>query len=1052
MDFAHIPKAVLEDLGNSCHISPSSIEDVYSCTPIQLGLMADSLHDPGVYIYRDVFSLSRTIDIDQLCWAIDRVLSLNQILRTRIADSKELGLVQVVVNIDVAQKTRLLLGVSVPQYLRDDGQLLMGLGTPLWRSVVIGHRWIVTMHHAITDSSSGNAVAEDVARLYRGLQPGSHASFKAFTEHCNGIDACMAREFWCARFHGAPEVYPRHRTQSSGEAQTYKKQLQVDLESKNISAALLPAYLEAAWALTVHAYTRDTEIAFGVVYSGRTSAPQGLETTLGPTLTTIPIQVSFTRNLPIMDLLKTRAQQRRQLQAHPAMQYGLKGIRASSEAAHAASKFTTVLNMIFDQHSTLPGEGIFKFEYTDSASSPYSLMLILKLDSPQVTFEALYQTSIVSHKAMQRLATQFEHTLLWLIGAPSGTTIEALPTLNPEDRQQIFEWNSMSLPPVIDATLSDLFTEQAHIQPDAPAVNAKDGAFTFAELDYMSDFVAQGLVEEGISAEDAIPFVFEKSAWTIVAILATLKAGGTCVPIDPEHPIERKQQILKASAAKLVLTSASQYQQTIELFPNVLIVDDELRSGFRELGKAFPRRATPSHAAYILFTSGSTGLPKGVVLEHRSLVTSLTRLKERMGVGPRLRVLQFAAYIWDISLMEIFGSLLSGSCLCIPSEETRKSSLADFINADMINWMILTPTVLRTLTPAEIPNVRNIACAGEPVDPEAYIYWGKGRRFFNAWGPTEAAIANSVAELRVDSPYPETIGAAANCAIWIVDPSTLDLLPIGAAGEMLIQGPTVARGYLGQTSPSSFISPPSWAPTKGGRRSILRRFYRTGDLAKYNSDGSLCYLGRNDHQVKLRGQRFELGEVESVLTGSGLVRSVFVTIHEGTRSLSDDRTTSCTSSKRKQLVAIVALNSVNLPRDGVLEEVTGDHRHEASLDLQTLKDYAAARLPHFMMPSIWLLVQRMPQTATDKLDRTAIQCWMEEKHGLMQDGVPDSPRSAEVRAPATASEKVLQEAWASVLNISSERIGRQSSFVGLGGDSISVSGVQSQAGPRHIHR
>ncbi|KAM0716203.1 hypothetical protein Q7P37_007648 [Cladosporium fusiforme] len=1016
MDFAHIPGAILADLGSSCHVPPGSIEDVYSCTPIQLGLMAESLHDPGVYVYRDVFSLNSTVDTGRLCWAIDQVLSLNPILRTRIADNNKLGLVQVVVNHDITQKTQLLSDVSVSEYLLDDARQLMGLGTALWRSVVIGNQWVVTMHHAITDSSSGNAVADDVARLYRGQEPGTHAPFKAFTEHCNSIDACAAKEFWCSRFQNIPEIYPRDWGHSAGAARTYKKQLQPDLDGNNISTALLPAYLEAAWALTVHSYTRDMEMAFGVVYSGRTSAPQGLETTLGPTLTTIPIQVSLEPGMSVKDLLKSRAQQRRQLQAHPAMQYGLSRIRASSEAAHAASKFTTVLNMIFDQHPTPPGEGIFKFEYTDSASSPYTIMLILKLNSRGVYFEALYQADVVTPEAMQRLATQFEHSLNWLVRAPSGTTIEALPSLTSEDKKQIFEWNSISLPPIIEATLSDLFTKQARDLPDALAVHAGDGAFTFAELDYMSDLVAHGLAEEGLCPEDAVPFIFEKSAWTIVAILAIHKAGGTCIPIDPDHPAERKQHIFEVTAAKLVLTSTTQYQETMKLFPNVLVVDDELRSGSAKLGNTFIHRAAPNHAAYILFTSGSTGHPKGVILEHRSLATSLSKLKERMGMAPGLRVLQFAAYIWDISLMEIFGSLLSGSCLCIPSEETRKGDLAAFVNASRIDWMILTPTVLRTLTPAEIPGVRIIACAGESVDPRAYMHWGRGRRFFNAWGPTEAAVANSVAELQIESLYPETIGTAANCAIWIVDPSTLDLLPIGAVGEILLQGPTVARGYLGQTSASAFISAPGWAPTKGGRRSILRRFYRTGDLAKYNSDGSLCYLGRNDNQVKLRGQRFELGEVESVLTGSGLVRNVLVTIHETLRHKYAENDVCGTGGKTRQLVAVIALISSKLPSEGLLHDFVGVHRQDAGRMLQAVKDHAAAHLPHFMIPSNTAMDQGKSRPRRRRRSR--------------------SLETVELQAPVTANEKVLQQAWASVLDIPEGHIGRQSSFLELGGDSI----------------
>jgi amino acid adenylation domain-containing protein len=496
--------------------------------------------------------------------------------------------------------------------------------------------------------------------------------------------------------------------------------------------------------------------------------------------------------------------------------------------------------------------------------------------SDGILVEAMSDPAILCERQLRRILHQFEHTLQSLMEASFQTKLERLQLLNPHDRSEILQWND-TVPETVEKCVHELFSAQAREQPAAAAVEACDGSASYRELDEMSDRLAHELRRRGVSTGSPVAFIFEKSLWTIVAVLAIMKAGGACVPIDKSDPRARKAAIVSGANAKTVLTSSAEHANSVDLAPDVFAVSAASISGLPDITSPLNNgTSSPGDLAYIIFTSGSTGVPKGVMLEHRCLVSSLSSLAQRFGWQSGCRMLQFAAYVWDISMGEIFGALLFGGCLCIPSEEARESSLANFIESSKVNWAWLTPTVLRTMSPNDVPSLQSLLSIGEPVGAEASKSWGRALRLINGWGPCEASILSAVVELTPVSRYPESIGTPVGCAIWIVNPgNTNELAPIGAVGELLVEGPGVARGYLNDNvkTAASFVPPPPWAPS---RENKATHFYRTGDLAKYYPHGSICFVGRQDNQVKIRGQRFELGELESVLVSCGEVRDVLV--------------------------------------------------------------------------------------------------------------------------------------------------------------------------------
>lgn len=1021
-----LDETTLAEIAGACRVPANLIEDVYTCTPLQEGTMAESAVRPGASLFQFVLTLALSVDLDRFCIALRQVVSRNAILRTRIVDC-HCGLVQVVTS--EAHFTQRRSG-DVEKYLREDKARPPDLGMPLFRSAITGRKLVLTMHHAIMDHTSIAPFVRDVVAIYRGHVPDTHAPFKDFVAHCVGIDESAAKDFWAARFKGAPSIFPKVVPDHVALAtQTVTRKIVLSQVGAEVPLAHVPSFLEAAWALTAATYTRSESVAFGLVLSGRTPALAGAETTLGPTIAIVPVQVSVQPQTTVQSILKEVNTARQQLQKHAALHYGITRIRAVSEAARVASGFQTLLN-IRPSFSDPQEVAEVRYEYMQDPRRAFAFSLTCDLTGSGITLEAASDPAVVCESQLHRILAQFEHILTSLLDAPGETKLGSLQLLSPGDREEILRWND-SVPETVEMCIHDLFRARAREQPEAPAVEAADGCASYGELDQLSDRLAHELRRRGVSTGDSVAFVFEKSLWTPVAVLAIMKAGGACVPIDKSDPPARKAAIVSGANAKTVLTSVKEHTDSIDLAPDVVAISAESISRLPDLtGPPDHGTSSPGDLAYIIFTSGSTGVPKGVMLEHRCLASALGALSTKFSWQQGSRILQFAAHVWDISMGEMFGALLSGACLCIPSEKDRESSLAKFIESSRVNWAWLTPTVIRTLSPSDVPSLESLLSIGEPIDVGAAKIWGSNLRLINGWGPCEASILSAVAEITPDSAFPESIGTPLGCALWIVNVGkTSDLASIGAVGEVLVEGPGVARGYLNDEAKTaaSFIAPPTWAPARDGK---ARHFYRTGDLARYNPDGTIGFLGRQDNQVKVRGQRFELGELESVLASCGKVRDVFATTK--------------ISGGRTELVAVICLADARLPRGKELQELPDVHAETTSQHLRAIRDHVNSRLPTFMVPTIWLAVERMPRTASAKLNRSSVREWLKTKNLSSIRAALDARMTETLTPPATAKERLLQSVWSSVLAIPEQEIGRESSFFRLGGDSILAMQVASR--------
>lgn len=593
-----------------------------------------------------------------------------------------------------------------------------------------------------------------------------------------------------------------------------------------------------------------------------------------------------------------------------------------------------------------------------------------------------------------------------------------------KDLHQIKIFNDVYNSP-IDRCLHHVFKDRALLHPDRVAIHATDASQTYGELDALSSSLALKLMATGVGPDVLVPLYFKRSSMMVVSMIAVLKAGGGYVPLDPSQPKERLQYIINEIGAKLLLCSEG-YEDVCHSLGAPIVVSVNLLSlkSHKAALDTSNSAVRPNNIAYVMFTSGSTGQPKGVVLEHSAITTSLLANGPRHGFEEHLRVLQFEAYTSHVSVMEIFSTLLFGGCLCIPTEEDHLVTLPQIINEMQVQMAILTPTtVMSLLSPELVPGLSTLILVGEAMTQRTVLTWSQKVRLINNYGPTETCIGSASSLVTNPEFHAANIGTAAAAQLWIVEPERTDkLTPIGCVGELLISGPTLARGYLNniEMTNGAFIDGEalSWGKDALGS---WTRLYKTGDLARYNTDGSIMYVRRKDTQLQLRRLRIEVSEIEHHLSLCPEICNVAV---ESTGSL--------VQFEAARLIAFVCFREVSPQEEDCVLKLDEKIKDRLSKAAASLSDV----LPSYMIPSIFLPLGRMPLTVSGKPDRKALRKILSQ---LSPEDL-SKYRSGEIcgRSPATALARKMQALWASVLQLALTSIGLNDHFFWLGGDSMSA--------------
>ncbi|MFD7005395.1 amino acid adenylation domain-containing protein [Rhodococcus jostii] len=605
-----------------------------------------------------------------------------------------------------------------------------------------------------------------------------------------------------------------------------------------------------------------------------------------------------------------------------------------------------------------------------------------------ITAGFTYATDLFDAETVAGLADRFVRMLDAAVTDPS-IRVGDLEILDALERDELVPVRGF--PAVAERTLLDVLTAGAAPAPGATAVSCDGVIVTYRELDERSNRLARALIRRGAGPDVFVAIGVPRSIEWVLSVWAVAKSGAAYVPVDPTLPPARTGGMLEDSGAVLGLTVTAYRDRLPGVVPWLLLDDPEVANGYSgdpviDADRLRPLRV--EHAAFLLYTSGSTGTPKGVVLTHGGLANLAVEERERFASMHGARVSHLASPSFDASLFELLMAFAVGATLVIvPPTVLGGRELAELLASEHVSHAFFTPTILDTLRPEDLPSLRILAVAGERFPPELADRWTQGRFVFNGYGPTEATVQTTVSEV-LSPDEPVNVGGPGRGVEVIVVNTWLQPVPVGVIGELYVAGPGLARGYHRRSAltAGSFVANPFGEPGS--------RMYRTGDLVRWSEIGRLEYVGRNDFQVKIRGQRVELGEIESVLARCDGVGRAAVTVHSGT----GDR-----------LVGYVTAEA------------------GASIDTAEVLRYAGSHLAPYMVPAQLVVLDRLPVGRTGKLDRRALPAPVL------------APR--EFRAPATPVEEAVAEVFADVLGI--DRVGADDDFFELGGNSLVATRVAS---------
>nr|UBX54569.1 non ribosomal peptide synthetase [Aspergillus sp.] len=1008
-------------------LGEDQIEDLYPCTPMQEGLMALSLKEPGQYLARFVYDLSEGVDLDCFRTAFDKTVAANPILRTRLVQGTTETFQVVVRDLPPWDMYR-----TQEEHDIQSRVPVMAPNLCLLQPTLIASppRFVLTIHHALYDGPSLDLLWKQIEAAYRGqqLQSRPFSPFIRYLQQDKGSTA-----FWKAQFEGVnAAVFPALPSPAHNPKAKQAVCRRVALESVMQKDFTLTTAIQLAWALLLSHYTDSSDVVYGLVLSGRSAPIPGIEDFTGPTMTTVPFHVRLNPKESIQKALDRIQEQRVAMIAHE--QTGLRKIRGISEDSARACEFQ---NQLIIQPPTGTETSGIATEASSNGSdysgfASYGLVLVCNLAAERhqsMEITAQYDPSMLDPEQAERMVVQLEHVLGQILSQPQMSVCD-ISAVSPADWKQLARWNAI-LPSSREMCLHDLVLGRCALQPDAPAVSAWDGDLTFQQLASLSSHLARFFREQGVQEGTVVPVCLERSRCCILTMMAVLCTGAALVCIDYKFPRKRVQQIVDQVNPQVVIASKETREKFEGCSATILTAPFTDEPSAPEARSHLEVAVDPGSPAFILFTSGSTGRPKGIVMEHRHISTGIRDHSGPMRVTPDSRVLHFASYAFDAYIWEIFTTIVIGGCVCVPSETDRTSALQKFIAEKQVNLALLTPSVLAMLDPDQFPSLKSVIAGGEPMTRHVARRWAPRVVLVDAYGPAEICISCAAGQV-VDSDdrKPGTIGPIHGGCGWVTVPSDPGrLAPLGAVGELVLEGPSVTRGYLNnpELTRAAFIEAPGWLSR--WRHGKPGRLYRTGDLVQLTSEGSIRVIGRKDNQVKLRGQRIELTEVE----------------HHVRRCVGDADAVVDVATVNGSSI-LVACILVQQDAEQSTGEAQGffcpptDRFHEA---VQVVESRLREFIPTYMVPSIFLPVAQVPQTASGKTDRRRLRQAIEALSPSDMQGYASASRRTQ-RQPSTWEEATIQSVWARALKKTPDMVGLDDSFFHLGGDSISAMQVVSE--------
>ena len=925
--------------------------------------------------------LGRNVDAEALQRAIDAVVATHEALRTGLRHDGTL-LVQ-----EIASRARVLLRVEpreLESVLAEELARPFDLSAPpLLRASLVGSTLLLVGHHAILDRASLRLLSEELLAVYEGRETAApELHYADFSEWQRTMPENEQQElflYWQYQLRDKPKAIELPTTNPRQASQTYT--------SGTVKRAFSPSVprdfntLYSAFAVLLHRYTHQDDLVIGTPLDLRADETAR---TIGPVTNLVALRARFAAEDTLADVLRRDAEMIDAARSHGAL---------------ACEKLAQLLNPESDLTRTALFDVLFaagESEDLNLGYGRYDLNVFVADGVCTITYNAdLYDAAFV-----EQLARHYERVLDHV--ARASARVSEIELVDALDLAQLAQWNGEHAPWPQKRGIHQLFEEHAAQHPNDVALEFKDARLTYRELNEDANRLAHWLLEQGVTPESLVGLATERSMEMIVGILGIFKAGAGYVPLDPNHPAARMEQMVEDCGAAVVLTQ-SHVVDKLPLGSAQAFLLDRRAETLQSYPSTNPEtQQQPENLAYVIYTSGSTGRPKGVMVEHRHVLSQWAAVHERYRCQLAQRVLSVCSFSFDVFVEEMCLSLFSGGTLVMTQDglavdsrrfwETIVASRISALSMPTSYFHYLCAELRAEEAEAARQSLQIVIVGGEALLGEHLARWqrmmGEEIAFWNGYGPTECTVFTTLVELSsapvVEGKNPPIGRPLPNYECFVVDARGA-LCPPYVAGELWVGGSSVARGYLNreELSAERFI-----APQRFGLDS--ERLYRTGDLVRYTFNGEIEYLGRMDQQVKINGFRVELGEIETQLLQSGLLKETTV-IATG-------------KSGEQQLVAYVvpAAPSASLVDD--------------------LRDSIRQSLPAYMIPGAFVVMETLPRNGNGKIDRRALPA-------------PKRQAAAVHVAPSTPAEARVAKIWQSVLNLDREP-SAVANFFDLGGHSL----------------
>ncbi|ORY07062.1 amino acid adenylation [Basidiobolus meristosporus CBS 931.73] len=1051
--FQELEDEVRSSITESLKISDDEILAIYPCTPMQEGMISHTLQSSGkLYFNHTVFDLKSFVDVNALKEAWMSLIQKNDILRTSFfpCNHTSFSYLQVVnrdvwmpwseIEVDENCDMNQLVEEHIETAVKETQNMQR---PPIAFSVVKKPEQtllIMSLHHALYDGWSLPLMLQDVHTLYFGEPVPERPAYKNMVEYIVSRPESEANAYWSQALEDCNvSTFPSQGDilDSSSAFIVNMDEISSSMSVQDIEAICqslditMQSVGQASWGRLLACYLGESDVTFGRVVSGRTVPVENAEAIMGPSFNTIPCRVTVDRFDNNADL--TRGLHQMNVESIKYQHTPLRTILKQANKSTNGQKLFDTLFLYQKGEGTSGDNGRILWDIVDGkAEIEFSVSVEIEPLGDQLMLRAACKNSVMTKHQLRMMLEQLDSLMVDLLENPAGSpeSFTELPQRlmsrgnpNPE---------SLGTGPVsllhqfvekhAEETPNKIAFEFVHSISDSHIDVSK---FTYAEFNRRANQVANFLSSRNVKPETIIPLCFEKSILMYMSIIGVLKAGCAYVPIDPKAPSDRKRYIIQEVEACVVLTSKSLSSGLIveNEDPVEVICLDEVNLS-TQMDSNPPVTISPSSLAYVLYTSGTTGVPKGVMIEHHSVVQFFASTHRLLPWESDSRFLQNASYYFDVSIFEMFFTWSVGITIISSTNDNLLSNLELVINSSRITHVAMTPTVASMFHRSNVPTVKYLVAGGEMLTQQVIEEWGDGCSLFNAYGPTEITIGCSLLCNMDKTMKPSNIGSILHtCSCYVVSPKS-QVLPRGSVGELCIGGPQVARGYLKRQDLTSqkFIAIPG----------INERIYRTGDLVRMLQDGSIEFIGRIDDQVKLNGLRIELSEISTVISkSSDLIEGVVTYVLKNQWQ------------SRDQLVSFIACSAGSSSESLALLSEESDVAIAKTI-VKLAHTEATKKLPLYMVPSLIIPINKLPRGNTNKTDRKVLEQLYNslsletiERISYMEDDETEESVLSEV-------ESTIRDVLAEVGEISPNKIKGTTSIFHLGLDSISAIRVSSK--------